>query len=235
MSTLRTLNDIFFRIAFETGPRAILYLDKQGDWQPISGMELYARVRALSHVFASWGLAKGDRVALISENRWEWAVTDFACLALGLVDVPIFPTLQPELTGDLLAHSGARVVVVSTRQQYEKVIKVRARTAVQQVVIMDEAAATTHEADAAWFGALIEDRSSDRDEAFESAARAIEPDDLATIIYTSGTTAEPKGVMLTHGNIASNVNYSLREFTFEPEDSLISFLPLSHVTARHVD
>ncbi len=90
--TLTNLNDILFRIAFETGPRAILHLDRGGRWQPLAGMEVYGRVRALARVFEAWGLVKGDRVAILSENRWEWAITDFASLALGLVDVPIFPT-----------------------------------------------------------------------------------------------------------------------------------------------
>jgi long-chain acyl-CoA synthetase len=229
--TLKTLNDIFFRIAFETGPRAILYLDKEGKWQPLSGMEVYGRVRALARVFAGWGLVKGDRVAILSENRWEWAVTDFASLALGLVDVPIFPTLQPELTGDLLAHSGARVVVVSTRQQYEKVMKARARTAIEQVIMMDQVPG----ADAVWFQSLLEGATPERDAEFEAVAEAVGPDDTATIIYTSGTTAEPKGVILSHGNMAQNIDYVVREFGFAPGDASVSFLPLSHVTARSLD
>jgi long-chain acyl-CoA synthetase len=230
--TLSTLNDIFFRIAFETGPRAMVYPDKEGKWQPFSGMDVYQRVRALAHVFQKWGLVKGDRVALLSENRWEWAIADFASLALGLVDVPIFPTLQPELTGDLLAHSGARVAVVSTRQQYEKVAKARARTAIEQVIMMDQVPG----AEAVWFESLMPVAGEGkRDPEFEAVAESISPDDTATIIYTSGTTAEPKGVLLTHGNMAQNISYVVREFGFAPGDSSVSFLPLSHVTARSLD
>ncbi len=242
MRTLRTLNDIFFRVAFENGPRAMLYLDKQGTWQPLSGMEIYRRVRALAAAFSHWGLAKGDRVAILSENRWEWGITDFACLALGLVDVPIFPTLQQELTGDLLAHSGARIVVASTRQQYQKAAAAAlSRGGIERIVTMDEIPDAAHAAgvEPVWFGSLVPLEPAatppERDAAFESAAHAVAADDLATIIYTSGTTAEPKGVMLSHGNIAENVNYSLREFSFAGNDSSLSFLPLSHVTARHVD
>jgi long-chain acyl-CoA synthetase len=139
--------------------------------------------------------------------------------------------LQPELTGDLLAHSGARVVVVSTRQQYEKVVKARARTAIEQVIMLEQIPG----ADAIWFGSLLGESDQTRNEQFEAVAKAVAPEDPATIIYTSGTTAEPKGVVLSHGNIAQNLNYSLREFTFAANDSSVSFLPLSHVTARHVD
>jgi len=242
--TLTTLNDIFFRIAFESGPRAILYLDKTGTWQPISGMEVYRRVRALAHVFQQWGLVKGDRVAILSENRWEWAITDFAALACGLVDVPIFPTLQPELTGDLLAHSGARVAVVSTRQQYEKVAKARARTAIEQVVMMDPIPPDHPSAtEAVWFESLIaaaepgvqSGTPDQRDPEFEALAESIQPGDTATIIYTSGTTGDPKGVVLTHGNMTQNVQYVVPEFGFASGDSSVSFLPLSHVTARSLD
>ena len=234
MRTLKTLNDIFFRVALESGPRAMLIPDREGVWQPLSGMELYGRVLALVRAFTAWGLAKGDRVALVSENRWEWAVTDFACLALGLIDVPIFPTLQPEQTGQLLAHSGARVVVASTRQQYEKIMKVRASTALERVILLDQVSG----ADAVWFESLLSVAGTGeptRDPEFERVAEAIGPDDPATIIYTSGTTGDPKGVLLTHGNMAKNIVEVVREYGFAPGDTSVSFLPLSHVTARSLD
>ncbi len=232
MRTLTTLNDIFFRIAFETGPRAILIPDREGNWQPISGMEVYRRVRALANVFSSWGLVKGDRVAIVSENRWEWAVTDFASLALGLVDVPIFPTLQPDVIGDLIAHSGARVAVLSTRQQYAKLAMLLARTSIEHVIVMDK----MEGGEAIWFESLLGAVAEPtRDEAFEATARAVSPDDPATIIYTSGTTGDPKGVVLTHGNMAKNINFVVREFVFAPGDASVSFLPISHVTARSLD
>ncbi len=234
MRTLKTLNDIFFRVALESGPRAMLIPDREGVWQPLSGMELYGRVLALARAFTAWGLGKGDRVALVSENRWEWAVTDFACLALGLIDVPIFPTLQPEQTGQLLAHSGARMVVVSTRQQYEKIMKVRASTALERVILLDQVSG----ADAVWFESLLSVAGAGeptRDPEFERVAEAVGPDDPATIIYTSGTTGDPKGVLLTHGNMAKNIVEVVREFGFAPGDTSVSFLPLSHVTARSLD
>ncbi len=217
----------------------MLYLDKEGKWQPLSGMEVYRRVRALARVFSRWGLVKGDRVALLSENRWEWAIADFASLALGLVNVPIFPTLQSELTGDLLAHSEARVAVVSTKQQYEKVMQARARTSIERLVMMDQISGVGE--NAVWFESLLAIAGEapltpdGRDLDFEAVAEAVSPDDPATIIYTSGTTAEPKGVVLTHGNMAKNIDYTVREYPFAPGDGSVSFLPLSHVTARSLD
>ena len=227
---LSTINDIFLAIADRGSSPALLRLAGT-DWTPISGAELYRQVRALAHRFEQWGLSKGDRVALISENRHEWAITDFAALALGLIDVPIFPTLPAEQIVDLLVHSGSRVVVVSTRQQYEKIAKIRARTVLEHVIVMDEVAG----ADAEIFASVVAGQDDAREPEFDARVRAVVGSDPATIIYTSGTTGEPKGVLLTHGNLASNVNFSLRDFDLSAVDSSVSFLPLSHVTARHVD
>ena len=234
MLNLKTLNDILFVIAASNRERAILTQDAAGAWHPISGAQVYQRVKAVADAFAAWGISKGDRIAILGENRWEWAITDYAALALGAVDVPIYPTLTAEQTAVLLADSGSRIAVVSTRAQYEKVAQTRAQTGVEHIVIMDEEGT----ADAVLFSSLIRDadaRRNERDTDFDRRAYDVRPEDLATLIYTSGTTGEPKGVMLTHGNIASNINYSTAAFGFVDTDSCISFLPLSHVTARHLD
>jgi long-chain acyl-CoA synthetase len=234
MLQLKTLNDIFFLVATGTQPRAVLYMDAAGKWQSFSGMQIYQRVRAFAEALKGWGIQKGDRIAILGENRWEWAVADFAALAMGVVDVPIYPTLTAEQIGVLLADSGSRIAVVSSKQQYDKVAAVRSQTAIERIVLMDDAGV----ADAVLMSSLLKDadaHDTERDAAFDRAAYDVSSDDLATLIYTSGTTGEPKGVMLTHGNIASNVNYSLSGFDISPSDSCISFLPLSHITARHLD
>ena len=234
MLQLKTINDIFFLIATGPQPHAVAYMDTARAWQTFSGMQIYQRVRAFADALSGWGILKGDRIAILAENRWEWAVADFAALAMGAVDVPIYPTLTAEQIGVLLIDSGARVVVVSTRQQYDKVEAMRSQTAVEKVVLMDDEGV----ADAVLMSALLKDADrwgTERDTAFDRTAYDVAPDDLATLIYTSGTTGEPKGVMLTHGNIASNVNFSLAGFEIRQQDSCISFLPLSHITARHLD
>jgi long-chain acyl-CoA synthetase len=191
-------------------------------------------VRALADVLRGWGLGKGDRVAILSENRWEWPVTDFAVMAIGGVDVPLYPTLTPEQVGYMLRDSGARVAVVSSGEQYEKVKAAGELPELEHVVLMDSGEFEGAES----FAALVKDakakqqRDAEFDVMVKSSAR---PEDLATIIYTSGTTGEPKGVMLTHGNLASNLNYSTGSLGLSDKDVCISFLPLSHVTARHLD
>jgi long-chain acyl-CoA synthetase len=229
---LRTINDIFFAIAASARPKAILVQAPDGSWEPISSPSLYQRVLAVARSLTAWGIGKGERVAILSENRWEWAVADFATLALGAVDVPIYPTLLAEQIAALLADSGARVIFVSTQAQYDKIASIRTRTAIERIVVMDQASTP----DGIAFSSLLEQAAgAERDANFDRVAYDVKPDDLATIIYTSGTTGEPKGVMLTHGNVASNVNLSTAEFGFTPTDSCISFLPLSHITARHLD
>jgi len=231
---LKTLNDILFTIAASNRERVMLTQDAAGAWQPISAAQIYQRTRAVADAFTAWGIQRGDRIAILGENRWEWAITDFATLALGAVDVPIYPTLTAEQTALLLADSGARIAVVSTRAQYEKVAQTGSQTAVEHIVLMDEAGT----ADAVTFSSLIREadaRGNARDADFDRRAYDVRPEDLATLIYTSGTTGEPKGVMLTHGNIASNINYSTDGFGMNETDTCISFLPLSHITARHLD
>ena len=212
----------------------MLFQDANGAWQPISSLQVYQRVRALAETLHSWGIRKGDRVAILSENRWEWAITDFACLAMGVVDVPIYPNLLAGQIVPLLEDSGSRILFVSTRAQYDKIAPHRAATPIEHIVLMDEETIPGANCFSSVIGSAIAS-GGQHDADFDDAAHAIQPADLATLIYTSGTTGEPKGVLLTHGNIACNVNYSLAEFGLNATDSCISFLPLSHITARHLD
>ena len=233
MFDLSSLNDVLLKVTGRGNAVVMSWLDADGVWKPITSNELYGRVRALADVFRGWGLGKGDRVAILSENRWEWAVTDFATLSFGGVDVPLYPTLTPEQIGYMLRDSGAKVAVLSSREQYEKLTSAGDLPELEHVVVMDAGEFSNAES----FGALMEGAKTkqQRDGAFDEMVKGAKPEDLATIIYTSGTTGEPKGVMLTHGNVASNINYSTGKMGFGEKDSCISFLPLSHITARHLD
>ena len=233
--TISTINDLFYLVASAANPRAILWQDEFGLWQPISSDQIYQRVRALALAFLSWGAKKGDRIALIAENRWEWAVTDFAALAIGAVDVPIYPTLTGEQIAVLVADAGCRIAVVSTRQQFDKLNAVRRQTSLERILMMDSAVAPEGAIAFSEVMAGADERGAERDPVFDALVHAVEPKDMATLIYTSGTTGEPKGVVLTHGNIAADQNYAPEEFSFSSTDALISFLPLSHVTARALD
>jgi long-chain acyl-CoA synthetase len=232
---LSTLNDLFIRVASAGNRRAVLWQDEFGKWQPISSNQIYQRVRKLAQTFLDWEAEKGDRIALISENRWEWAITDFATLAIGAVDVPIYPTLTGEQIAQLLKDAGCRIAVVSTRQQFDKLHAVKEQTSLERIVMMDSASAPAGAIPFSEVLAGADTQESERDPTFDALVRSAEPKDLATLIYTSGTTGEPKGVMLTHGNIASNQNFAAADFDFNSTDGCISFLPLSHITARALD
>jgi long-chain acyl-CoA synthetase len=233
MQDVKTVNDAFAELTGRGETVVWRWLDADGTWKGISSNEVYGRVRALAAALAAWGVGKGDRVALLCENRWEWPITDFAVLALGAVDVPLYPTLTPEQVAYMLRDSGAKVAVVSSKEQYDKVAAAGELPALEHVVVMDQGTFDGAES----FAALIANASQmqARDAEFDTRTKEVKPDDLATIIYTSGTTGEPKGVMLTHGNLACNFTLSTIPFGFNATDTCISFLPLSHVTARHLD
>ncbi|HTX75275.1 MAG TPA: long-chain fatty acid--CoA ligase [Terracidiphilus sp.] len=232
---IQTVNDLFLRVAAGRNPRAILWQNALAVWHPVSSEQIYHRVRLLAQAFQSWGDRKGDRIALISENRWEWAVSDFAILAVGAVNVPIYPTLTGEQIVVLLRDAGCRTAIVSTRQQFDKLDAVRAQTPLERILIMDSADPPSGAIPFSQVLADADSAGSARDAAFDALVQSVQPADLATLIYTSGTTGEPKGVMLTHGNIAANQNFAVRDFDIGPSDVCISFLPLSHITARALD
>jgi long-chain acyl-CoA synthetase len=226
----QTLNDIFFAIV-ERKHVAVMLVRDASQWAPVSSQQFYRDVASMARALSKWGLLKGDRLAILSENRFEWAVTDFAAFLLGLVVVPLYSTLTAQQTAYILCDSGARVVVVSTEKQLKKVLSIKDQTAVEKVIVMD----SVETANAIQMQRLLDKGPAGRDMELEARARAIGPDDLASIIYTSGTTGTSKGVQLSHGNLTSNVLNSLHGFDVHPGDVSISFLPLSHVTARHAD
>ncbi|HXY13161.1 MAG TPA: long-chain fatty acid--CoA ligase [Terriglobales bacterium] len=228
--SVRTLNDIFFAVA-DRDDRVVMMHRQAIQWIAISASEFYRNVVGVAQTLQQWGIHKGDRVAILSENRPEWAIADFASLLIGAIVVPIYTTLTDEQAAYILRDSGARAVFVSTEKQLTKINNVRSQTSIEKVAVMD-AVETAH---AFHMERLMRDGPPQRDSGFDAWARRAEPDDLATIIYTSGTTGVPKGAMLTHNNIASNISAWLPALGFHPGHISLSFLPLSHVTARNVD
>src|SRR5437016_7345113 len=134
---LHSLNDIFFAIASRDEPRLLLR-KTVGGWAPISSKEFTAKVGGVVKALRSWGISRGDRVAILSENRHEWVVADFACMLLGAIVVPIYTTLTPEQTAYILRDSGARAIFVSSEKQLEKLLSILETTAVEKIAVMDE-------------------------------------------------------------------------------------------------
>ena len=228
--SIATVNDIFFAIVDRAHDRVMMHRQAI-QWVPISSPELYRSVAGVARALERWGIGKGDRVAILSENRPEWAIADFACQLRGVVSVPIYSTLTAEQSAFILKDAECRAIFVSSEQQLRKVQSTRTQTLVEKIVVMDSVETNQ----AFHMDQLMREGPAQRDHSLDARARTMVPDDLATLIYTSGTTGVSKGVMLTHGNLTSNIAYSLLGFEFVGEHLSVSFLPLSHITARHVD
>ncbi len=235
MADPRTLNDIYFgALEAYAGRAALLRVKRNGIWQDIGTAELADTVQDVSLGLAECGIGRGDRVAILSENRPEWAIADYACLALGAADVPIYPTLPGKQIEYILRDAAAVAIFVSSANQVRKIRDIREHLpALRHVFVFDEGAGGV---DATRFRDLAASgrRARERHSTWREEALAVEPSALATLIYTSGTTGDPKGVMLSHGNITSNVVASLRILHISEEDSCLSFLPLSHIFERMV-
>jgi long-chain acyl-CoA synthetase len=228
----KTLVDIFYAVVERGSARVMLFRDNSG-WQNVTAQNLYKYTVGVARTLQRWGIQRGDRIAILSENRPEWAIADFATLLVGACVVPIYATLTADQCLYVLRHSGARAIFCSTLAQLDKIESIRAQTALEHVILMD----AKPPAGVQDMQEMATTGPSQRDAAFDKVAHTVTPSDLCTIIYTSGTTGTPKGVMLAHGNFAANLDQSLEAFDFEPDsgDISISFLPLSHVTARHLD
>jgi len=235
---IATLNDIFFTAVERNLDRVMLY-HEAGKWLPVSSRELSQRVARTARALQAWGIRGGDRVGILSENRPEWSTADLAILLLGAVTVPLYTTLTADQTAFLLNDSGCRVIFVSSDRHLRKVLSVLRKTQIEKLVVMDTLA---FNGDLAPFAdkcatgrEIMLEGPGDLGPELEGKARSVAPDNLATIVYTSGTTGTSKGAMLTHGNIASNIECSMVGFDMHPGIVSISFLPLCHITARHVD
>ncbi|HEV8267688.1 MAG TPA: AMP-binding protein, partial [Thermoanaerobaculia bacterium] len=202
----KTLLD-YFEFAATSGKSQLLVSKIKGVWTPVSGEEFGRRTKGFALGLASLGVDRGDRVAILSENRPEWPMTDFATLGLGAMTVPIYTSYFAPQVEYILKDAEAKVVVVSNAQELQKVMDVRDRCpSVQQVVLVEgdipnAAGVTSFESVVRRGEQLL---ASDAN-AFEERVSSVEARDYATMIYTSGTTGEPKGAVLSHRNLVSNV------------------------------
>ena len=234
---LNTINKRFAAAARKYPDQPALSAKVHGDkeWQTIPYADLGNRVRRFALGLRALGIERGDRVALLSENRPEWVIADLAILAAGGVSVPIYPTLPPGQVAYILGDSGAKAVVASDAKQVEKAELAKASSQELRFVIAMDAQAA--QGDVHSFDAILQQGDEAKpEESFETRRDAVGPDDLMSIIYTSGTTGNPKGVMLTHGNMVASVDEGSTAFPYfrPPGDSFLSFLPLCHIFERIV-
>jgi long-chain acyl-CoA synthetase len=231
---VETIADLFYSSIKYDLPAALAGRE-DGVFRPVSHRELQTRVERLALALAARGLGRGDRLAILAENRPEWAMTDYACAMAGIVSVPIYATLNLPQTAFILRHSRARWAVCSTPEQLGKVLDQWPELPdLETVVLMSSALPEGLDYRVvAWDTLMAEGEAQEalRHE-IRSRARTVAPSDLLTIIYTSGTTGDPKGAMLTHGNVVSNVLAGLKILQPRVGDRFVSILPLSHIFER---
>jgi long-chain acyl-CoA synthetase len=215
------------------GERTAYLYKSDGIYKPISFNEALKWVDCIAAGLAGIGVKRGEKVAMLSENRFEWTFSDYAILTLGAVNVPIYPSLLSAQVEYILKDSEAQIVLCSNSSQYDKIRNLRSpQGLIKKIIIFDPNEKTK---DAVPLKDLCRNGEmflKDHPDFLEKERAQTGADDLATIIYTSGTTGEPKGAMLTHGNFLSNVEGSLKHLDVDENDTFLSFLPLCHVFER---
>jgi long-chain acyl-CoA synthetase len=229
----RTIYQCFHRSATShPGKVALLYKNEQNKYIGMSYGQLRDRVCRVAGALGRLGIAKGDRVALLSRNRPEWAISDLAILKLGAIVVPIYQTLPPNAVAHMINDSGSKLVFVENGRLLALVEAIRESIPGLEKVVVFGPAGGDVQGVVLPFSQLYEESDRPIEADPGDQVSAVQGDDLATIVYTSGTTGEPKGAVLTHNNIVSNAMSALSRFRFSPEDAILSYLPLCHMFER---
>jgi long-chain acyl-CoA synthetase len=229
--------EMFWRLTEKfAGESRPLLLHKVDDtYRGITYSEVRSRVETFAFGLASLGLKRGDRVAIIAENRPEWVISDLAIVSLGAVDVPVYPTMTAKQIEFIFNDAGVKMAIVSNQFQLNKVMRIYPEVATLEKVILIVEKGTIPEPDTISFSAVMDLGKAHRKEQPDLLATSmaiVKPEDLLTLIYTSGTTGNPKGVMLTHENLVSNIKAAAQVIDFGSDDIMLSFLPLSHSFER---
>jgi long-chain acyl-CoA synthetase len=207
----------------------------KGSYMPITYRHMALQVRSFGRGLIALGVQRKDHIALLSENRPEWAIADMSFAHIGAVNVATFPNSPSNQAEYIISDSGSKVIVVSGLTQLKKAVEIRNRNKHLKIIAMEPPPDGT--VDVVTFDEVIElgDASPETNTEFEKRVQSIQPDDWASIIYTSGTTGDPKGVILSHDNFVSNVEAAREVLHFMPGEILLSFVPLNHVMGRLAD
>jgi len=231
---IETISQVFLNTVKSYPKDDFMLVKQEGKYVPISTAEFYDRVRYFSLGLKSLNAEPGDKLIILAENSPDWVMTDLANLCISGVSVPIYTSLMPEQIKYIINNSDARIVVCSSPELWEKIAVIRNDLdKVKHIILLQEEAP-----DGVISLPKLKDKGKKLEEEdpelFQKLAMAVKPDDIASIIYTSGTTGIPKGVLLTHGNFVSNSRTVSEIIEFSVKDTVLSFLPLSHVLERMV-
>jgi long-chain acyl-CoA synthetase len=239
LGNFNTIPELFVFLTENYGKKTtknLMYRKVAGKYEGISYVEFKEQTENIAFGLSALGIKKDDKVAIISENRPEWVYSDMAILGLGAVDVPIYPSLTAESIEFILNNSESKGVILSTKFQLNKVLKIKHNLRSVKFIIVLNETENNHEEKFIYTFSEAQDMGKTMKAhdpyLFRNSIKAVKENDLCTIIYTSGTTGEPKGVMLTHHNIISNVRSALENFPISETDVFLSFLPLCHIFER---
>jgi len=227
----KAIPEVFFEIAKRNLSKAALLYKKEGVYFPITYKEFSEKVTALGCGLQNLGVEKGDKVAILSENRPEWAIADLATMLIGGVVVPLHTTFNPKAILTILNHCKAKILVVSNSDFLNKVLLGQKYLKhLEKIIVLEKLTATQKEILSnkviGWNAILKHNQGVKHKKIF------LDPDDICSIIYTSGTTGAPKGVALSHRNFLSDVEAVADVIPVKHNDVFLSFLPLSHVLER---
>ncbi len=230
----QSLAELFLQAFEKHNLKNALNYKKQGEWHAISSAEMLERIENIALGLNALGIHKGDRVAILAANSPDWTLTDAGCQLSGIIDVPIYTTLTDSSVCYIINDSGARVFFLDNQAAFDRLRAIFSECKTLDKLIFFDGESLTAEnamtlADLEKLGAELK---SEKPELLKELIENIKINDIATLIYTSGTTGEPKGVMLSHGNIISNVIDCSENFAFSEQDVPLSVLPLSHIFER---
>lgn len=229
----QTIIDDFYLISDKIPNQIALKYKKAGVYASVTFAELREKVEKFAKSLSDLGYGRDSRLAILSENRYEWVIADLATQLIGAMNVPIYPTLSEEQTQQLMEHSESQGVVVSTEIQLRKVLSVSDRLSKLKNIFFCEPHTLGNQSKLTSFHQLIQKQRESTEEWVYQQKENIKPGDVVSIVYTSGTTALPKGVMLTHKNFRSNYEASKKHYPSLVQGLVcLSILPLSHVFER---
>jgi long-chain acyl-CoA synthetase len=231
---LKTMPEVFADALLGGTERKLYNFKKNEKWESFTYQDVYETIQRIGFGFHALGLKQRDKVGILSENRPEWSMTDWACSHFGMVSVPVYQTSISKQIEFILNHAEVKVVIVSSKEQAEKIISLKSTLKTLKYMVM----INNEKFDDKWIiswdnflkkGDVAKDASKT---SMQEIASKIKPEDLFSIIYTSGTSGNPKGVMISQFNMASNVQQSQAAIGFQSNKRWLSFLPLSHSLER---
>lgn len=233
-----TVGRLFLDVVKKYTDKEVLLYKHEGKFHGIRFREFLQKVECFSAGIEALGFRRGDRLAILSENIPQWMICDIATVGAGGVDVPLYTSLTQSHLEYIINDSGSKIIVVSNESLLKKILLIRNKLRTVEKIIIIESKSENKPEEAFAYKEVIEigrERLKGGSESYEKKVLTVKPSDIATIMYTSGTTGVPKGVMLSHGNIAAEIQALGKSIEVEEDDLLISFLPLSHVLERMVE